>query len=335
LEVAGQASAVVLDKTGTVTLAEPKLAGIESFGPPSDELLQIAASVESAFSRPIANAIVSYASANGVRPLRVEGSEYLPGLGIKSSVQGREVVLGSTETVKALGMNVPSKSDFKGRATWIGLDGEVVGAIAIQDELREYAGDLGKALHGLGVKKIVLATGDNEEPEARRVAQPIGADEYHWGLKPDDKISLVKQLSAQGLTIMVGDGVNDATSLAAADVGVSIGRAKADLAIKSSDIIIMRDDAASLPAIIQTGRKLIGVIKQNYAWAIGFNVAGIALATGGFLSPWLAALFHHISSVLVVLNSAQLVRNKTKGGRSHSNRIETIDHRKAAAASMH
>ena len=128
------------------------------------------------------------------------------------------------------------------------------------------------------------------------------------GLRPKDKISVVKELRSKGVTVMVGDGVNDATSLASADVGISIGRSKADLAIKSSDIIVLRDDTSSLLTIIRTGRKLIHVIKQNYAWAIGFNAAGIALATSGMLSPWLAALFHHISSVLVVLNSARLAR---------------------------
>jgi Cu+-exporting ATPase len=314
LEIVGQASSVVLDKTGTVTLAKPKVVGVESFSGSSDEVLRIAASVESAFNHPIANAIVAYASANGVRPLKAEGSEYLPGFGIKSSVRGREVVLGSTQTIKELGMAVPSKVDLKGRVTWIGLDGEVVGAIVIQDELRETARDLGKAIHDLGVKKVVLATGDNEKAEARRVAEIIGADEYRWGLRPDDKISLVNELSAQGLTVMVGDGVNDASSLAAADVGISIGRTKADLAIKSSDIIVLRDDAASLLTAVKKGKKLIRVIEQNYTWAIGFNVVGITLATVGFLSPWLAALFHHISSVLVVLNSARLLRNKGTEG---------------------
>lgn len=317
LETAGRAVNVVLDKTGTVTLGEPKVAGIESFELSQDELLQIAASVESNFNHPIANAIVSYASARGLRPLNAEGSEYLPGFGIKSSVQGREVVLGPAETVAALGMAVDSDLKIKGRPTWIGIGGKIAGAIIIQDEMRDCAEGLGAALRDLGVKRIELATGDNEESEARRVAQLIGADTYRWGLKPEDKTAIVKALSAQGPTVMMGDGVNDAMSLAAADLGISIGRAKADLAIKSSDIIVLRDDAASLLTIIKKGKKLIRVIKQNYAWAIGFNTIGIVLATAGFLSPWLAALFHHISSVLVVLNSARLVRDKGTAGELH------------------
>lgn len=324
LETAGRAVHVVLDKTGTVTLGEPKVVGIEPFGFPRDELLRIAASVESGFNHPIANAIVSFASAREISPLTAEDSEYLPGLGIRSTVLGREVVLGSAETITAFGMTLPTDVRIDGRATWIGIDGKIAGAIVIQDEMREYARGLGEKLHDLGVKKVELATGDNEEAEARRVAQLIGADGYRWGLKPEDKISFVKTLSAQGPTVMVGDGVNDAMSLAAADVGISIGRAKADLAIQSSDIIVLRDDATSLLTIVRMGKKLIRVIKQNYAWAIGFNTIGIALATTGVLSPWLAALFHHISSVLVVLNSARLVRDKSAGGERHPGRDETI-----------
>ncbi|HHU75837.1 MAG TPA: cadmium-translocating P-type ATPase [Firmicutes bacterium] len=308
LEIMGQASTVVLDKTGTVTLAEPKVVGIDAFTMPAEELLQIAASVESGFNHPIANAIVSYAMDRDVQPLQAKDSEYLPGLGVKSSVRGRQVVLGSNETMKTLGLSVPAETRFEGTATWIGIDGEIAGVIIVQDELRDYVTGLGSELHELGMKKIVLATGDNEEAEARRVAQLIGADDFHWGLKPEDKVSLVKKFKGEGFTVMVGDGINDATALATADVGISIGHTKADLAIKSSDIIILRNDATGLLNVIHTGKKLIQIIKQNYAWAIGFNMAGIALATTGILTPWLAALFHHVSSVLVVLNSARLAR---------------------------
>jgi P-type E1-E2 ATPase len=146
--------------------------------------------------------------------------------------------------------------ELEGRATWVGVDGQVVGAIFIQDVLREYAAGLADELRALGIEKVVLATGDSEESEARRVAEIIGADEVHWGSRPEDKTALVRELKAEGITVMVGDGVNDATSLAVADVGIAIGGAKADLAIKSSDVIVLREDATNLLTVMRMGKKL-------------------------------------------------------------------------------
>jgi P-type E1-E2 ATPase len=308
LETVGEAYTVVLDKTGTVTLAKPSVERLETFALPAEELLQYAASVEAGFNHPIANAIVAYAAEKGVHPLRVKGAEYLPGLGVKANIQGREVLLGSADTLTGTGLTIPTVINGNGRATWVGIDGEVAGVIFVQDVMREYAHGLAGELHALGVNKVALATGDNEEGEARRVAEIIGADEVHWGSKPENKTALIKTLSKQGVTVMVGDGVNDAASLAAADVGISIGGTKADLAIKSSDIIILREDATSLMIIMKMGQKLRQVIKQNYVWALLFNVIGISLATLGPLTPPVAAILHHISSVFVVSNSARLVR---------------------------
>ena len=308
LETLGRAVNFILDKTGTVTLGRPKVVNVDSFGPPKTELIHLAASVESGFNHPLANAILAYASAEGISPSTAENTEYLPGIGVKSTVQGRQVTIGSRETIAAMGMDIPANVEIDGRAVWIGVDGDIAGVVMIQDAIMESAYGLAGILRGLGAKRIVLATGDNEEAEARRVARLIGTDQYHWGLRPEDKVALVKSFDNQGPTVMIGDGANDATSLAEADVGISVGGAKADLAIKSSDIVIMREDALSLVTVVRTGRKLIRVIRQNYAWAIGFNLAGIALATAGMLSPWLAALFHHVSSVLVVANSARLAR---------------------------
>jgi heavy metal translocating P-type ATPase len=308
LEVTGEAAFVVLDKTGTVTLAEPRVEGLKAIGVSPGELLQIAASVESGFNHPIANAIVTYAVERGVQLYDVERAEYLPGRGVKAFVQGQEALLGSAETLAGLGLAVPADVELEGRATWVGVDGQVVGAIFIQDALREYAHGLAEELRALGIEKVVLATGDSEESEARRVAEIIGADEYHWGSRPEDKTAIVKELQVEGITVMVGDGVNDATSLAVADVGIAIGGAKADLAIKSSDVIVLREDATSLLTVMRMGKRVRQVIKQNYTWAIFFNIIGIGLATLSPLSPPLAALLHHISSVFVVSNSARLIR---------------------------
>jgi heavy metal translocating P-type ATPase len=307
LETSGKASIMVLDKTGTLTLAQPKVKEIIPIKFPKEEILKIASSVESGFNHPLANAIVDYAIERSVSVLAVDKAEYLPGLGVQALVEGRKVIMGSDYTLKELGLIVPPNVMREGRIIWTVVDGDVVGAVVIQDKLREYATGLAEELRSLGIKRIVLATGDNEEGEARRVAEAIGVQEYYWGYRPEDKAELVKNLRLQGVTVMVGDGVNDASALAAADVSIAMGRANADLAIKSSDIVVLREDAKSLITIIRAGKGVRSVIKQNYSWAILFNVIGIGLVTLGLLSPPIAAIFHHISSVFVVSNSARLL----------------------------
>ncbi len=308
LEVIGQADTVVLDKTGTMTLAEPRVETVTALTLPREHLLQIAASVETGFNHPIANAIVTYAVEHNVQPLPITEAEYLPGQGVKATVQGQQVFLGGTEMLQAIGVALPEQATLAGRATWIVVDGQVAGMMAIQDVVREYTHNLAAELRKEGIRKVILATGDTEEGEANRVAHMIGADAYRWHCTPADKTALVKELKAQGITLMVGDGINDATALATADVGIAIGGRKADLAIQSSDVIVQREDVASLLTLFRIGKKLRRVITQNYVWALGFNTIGIVLATLGILSPPLAAILHHISSVFVVFNAARLSR---------------------------
>jgi Cu+-exporting ATPase len=152
-----------------------------------------------------------------------------------------------------------------------------------------------------------LATGDNEEQEAKRVADYINADEYYFNCKPEDKVELVKKYQMTGKTAMVGDGVNDAPALAAANVGIAIGGHKnVNLAITSADVVILGNDAQDLVTILRLSHKMGGIIRQNYLWAVFFNSVGLALATFGFLNPIIAALFHHVSSVFVVVNAGRL-----------------------------
>jgi P-type E1-E2 ATPase len=216
------------------------------------------------------------------------------------------VLIGSPETLEVLGIQIPAL-EYSGRAVWVAFDREIKGAIVVQDVMRSEMTNLAGAIRQLGVKRVIVATGDHEESEAKRVAELIGADRYYFNFKPDDKAELVRQLQAFGKVAMVGDGVNDAPALAAADVGIAIGGHKnVALAIASSDIVILGDDAGDLLEVLAISRKMAEITQQNYAWAISFNAIGLTLATFGFLNPVLAAFLHHISSVFVVANAARL-----------------------------
>jgi P-type Cu+ transporter len=298
---------VILDKTGTITMAEPKVTRLIPIAIESNELIHIAASVEARFSHPLARAILNCAREQGITRFKsVSEAEDLPGRGVKARVEDREVLIGSPETLQVLGQHLPS-IEYTGRAIWVVRDGEVMGLIVVQDIIRSSMANLAAALREQGIERVILATGDHEESEAKRVAELIGADEYRFNCKPEDKVKLVKERQSDGKVAMVGDGVNDAPALAAADVGIAIGgHRNIALAIASSDIVILGDDAGDLLTVLTISRKMSVIIKQNYAWAVSFNVVGLSLATFGFLNPVMAAFLHHISSVLVVANAARV-----------------------------
>lgn len=298
---------LILDKTGTVTLAEPEVSRVVEMGLPTQRLLELAASIESRFDHPIAHSIVNYAKKQGLTAfLPVEKAEDLPGRGIKARIEGREILMGSAETLSLQDIELPA-IDYTGRAIWLAVDREVQGVIVIRDIMLSEMRGLADTIRACGIEKVVLATGDNEEQEAKRVADYINADEYYFNCKPEDKTALVKKFQEQGKVAMVGDGVNDAPSLAAANVGIAIGGHKnVNLAIISSDVVILGHDAQDLVTILRLGHKMGGIIRQNYLWAVGFNSVGLALATFGLLNPIFAALLHHVSSVFVVVNAGRL-----------------------------
>ncbi|MCQ8127681.1 heavy metal translocating P-type ATPase [Methylomonas rivi] len=298
---------LILDKTGTVTLAEPEVSQVIELGMPRQQLLELAASIESRFDHPIARSIINYAKAQGVsRFLPVEQAEDLPGRGIKARVGQQDILMGSAETLSLQDIELPA-IDYTGRAIWLAVDREVQGVIVIRDIMLSEMQGLADTIRACGIETVILATGDNEEREAKRVADYINADEYYFNCKPEDKTALVKKFQAQGKVAMVGDGVNDAPSLAAANVGIAIGGHKnVNLAIISSDVVILGHDAQDLVTILRLSHKMGGIIQQNYLWAVGFNSIGLALATFGLLNPIVAALLHHFSSVFVVVNAGRL-----------------------------
>jgi heavy metal translocating P-type ATPase len=298
---------LILDKTGTVTLAEPEVSRVIEMGLPQQRLLELAASIESRFDHPIAHSIINYAKKQGLNAfLPVKRAEDLPGRGIRARIEDREILMGSAETLSLQGIELPA-IEYTGRAIWLAADREVKGVIVIRDVMLSEMQGLADTIRACGIEKVVLATGDNEEQEAKRVADYIHADEYQFNCKPEDKTTLVKQFQQQGKVAMVGDGVNDAPALAAANVGIAIGGHKnVNLAIISSDVVILGHDAQDLVTILLLGHKMGGIIRQNYLWAIGFNSVGLALATFGLLNPIFAALLHHVSSVFVVVNAGRL-----------------------------
>lgn len=298
---------IILDKTGTVTLAEPEVSQVIEIKMSQREILELAASIESRFDHPIARSIISFAKKQGVTRFRsIEHAEDLPGRGIKARIEQHNILMGSAETLVHQDIDLPD-IEYTGRAIWVAVDNEVKGIIVIRDIMLAEMQNLADTIHNYGIEKVILATGDNEEQEAKRVAEYINADEYYFMYTPEDKTALVKKLQLEGKVAMVGDGVNDAPALAAANVGIAIGGHKnVNLAIISSDIVILGHDAEDLITILQLSQKMGGIIRQNYSWAIGFNSIGLAFATFGFLTPVFAALLHHISSVFVVVNAGRL-----------------------------
>ena len=298
---------LILDKTGTVTMAEPEVSQVIEMGISQQQLLELAASIESRFDHPIARSIINFAKKQGVSQfLSVEQAEDLPGRGIKARIEQQDILMGSAETLSFQNIEIPAV-DYVGRAIWIAVDREVKGVIVIRDIMLSEMQSLADTIRACGIEKVILATGDNEEQEAKRVADYINADEYYFNCKPEDKTELVKKFQASGKTAMVGDGVNDAPALAAANVGIAIGGHKnVNLAITSADVVILGNDAQDLVTILQLSHKMGGIIRQNYLWAVGFNSIGLALATFGFLNPIVAALLHHFSSVFVVVNAGRL-----------------------------
>ncbi|RLA21932.1 MAG: hypothetical protein DRQ62_08720, partial [Gammaproteobacteria bacterium] len=186
--------------------------------------------------------------------------------GIKAVIENQDILIGSAETLLNQEIKLPD-IDYTGRAIWVAVGGDVKGIIVIRDIMLAEMQHLADTIHSFGIEKVILATGDNEEQEAKRVAEYINADEYYFNNTPEDKTALVKKHQASGKVAMVGDGVNDAPALAAANVGIAIGGHKnVNLAITSSDIVILGHDAKDLIKILQLSQKMGGIIQQNYAW---------------------------------------------------------------------
>ncbi len=315
LEIAGKVTAMVFDKTGTVTtgrLYVTKLTPAEGVEPA--ELLAAAASAEQMSKHPAARALREVAKEANLSLPETQHFEETPGKGVTAIVHSIKILVGRdtflNENNIALGnVSDPNLHEEQGFSTlYVAKDGKCLGWIGLQDKTRPQARHAIESLRDIGVKRITMLTGDRNEV-ASRVAAELGCTDFKAQCLPQDKLAIVEQIKAEGHTVVVvGDGINDAPALAAGDLGIAMGAAGSDVAINSASIALMSDDLKRLPFLIMLSRKTRGLINQNLGFGMLFITMGVAAATAGWLETMFAAFLHFAGSLIVVFNSARLVR---------------------------
>ena len=313
LELAHRIRTVVFDKTGTLTDGTPHLvAHVPTAGIADDRLIALAAGVQQGSEHPLAKAVI--AAAGQVVPAAVSGQQALPGRGITGVMaEGGTVLLGNRRLMAEQGIDTTaleinaSEQEAAGRTvSWLALDGRLVGVLAFGDEVKQGAAAAVSGLKALGVSSVML-TGDNAGA-AQTAARALGIEQVFSQVLPADKAGHVAGLKAEGRTVaMVGDGINDAPALAAADVGIAMGGGS-DVAMHTAGITLMRGDPRMVANAIDISRRTYTKIRQNLFWAFIYNLVGIPLAAAGLLNPVIAGAAMAFSSVSVVTNALLLKR---------------------------
>ncbi|HDS84884.1 MAG TPA: cation-translocating P-type ATPase [Phycisphaerales bacterium] len=315
LEIAGKITAVVFDKTGTLTTGQLYVTKIE----PAEEvdpadLLALTASAEQMSKHPAARAVISLAKEANVHFTPAEHFEETPGKGVTATVAGRTVRVGRDTFLKEKGIDIstvsdPSLHEEQGFSTlYVAADERCIGWIGLQDKARPEARQAVKELFDSRVRRVTMLTGDRNEV-ANRVSAELGCTDYKAHCLPQDKLAVVEKIRREGhIVAVVGDGINDAPALAAGDLGIAMGAAGSDVAINSASIALMSDDLRRLPFLMHLSRKTRTVINQNLGFGILFILMGIIASALGWLPVILAAVLHLGGAVVVVFNSARLVR---------------------------
>ena len=323
LEASGRVDTVVLDKTGTLTTGRMSVESATAYGVPEHELWRIAASVERGSEHAIARAIENAATRHVTDLLPLETFTALPGLGAEADIAAARVLIGNAELLRTRGIDITRADTDLGAAAengrtvvLVARDGELIGAFQLADTLKPYAAETITALRSQGLHTVLL-TGDS--PAAgRQIADTLSIDQVHAGVMPTTKADVIRDLQAQGRRVaMVGDGINDATALATADLGLALV-AGTDIALKAADIILVREDLLVVPDALTISRRTLRTIRTNLIWAFGYNVAAIPIAAAGLLNPLIAAAAMSLSSVLVVYNSLRIQRVQGSGRGEHS-----------------
>ena len=319
LEAAGKLDAIAFDKTGTVTIGKPQVQQIIPLNHHTEEdLLEIAAKLELPSEHPLGRAIVAKAAEKGIKPSPAQDFQIFKGLGAEATIDGERYWIGSHRFMheqkrkespeahdKALeledaGHSVVAIGDFT----------HICGLISVADEPKPYIRATLSAMKDLGIKKLIMLTGDNQKT-AETLAKEVGLEDFLAELLPEDKVSAIEKLKKEHMTIaMVGDGVNDAPAMAASSFGIAMGAMGTDAAFETADIVLMTDDLSQIPWLIRHARRALKIVKENIFFALGVKALFITLALFGLATLWMAIAADTGASLLVVFNGLRLLRKK-------------------------
>ena len=316
LESAGAIDTLALDKTGTLTEGKPRLATVIALdGMGEDELLRLAATAEAGSDHPLGRPIVEAGRKQGPLPTPEMLDEHA-GMGISARIEGRDVAAGNRRLMEKLGIPLGAEGEaglerlLKAGQTpiMVAADGRLIGLLGMSDMAREGAKDAIARLRQIGIKRVVMLTGD-QEGAAQAIAREVGIDEVHAGLMPEDKLELIRKMKADGAHVaMVGDGINDAPALAAADTSIAMGAAGSDVAIETADIALLKDDLGKIPEAMAISRATLGNMRQNLVIALATVAGLLAGVFSGEIHMAGGMLVHQLSVLVVIANGMRLLR---------------------------
>ncbi|WP_114350739.1 heavy metal translocating P-type ATPase [Paracoccus lutimaris] len=308
LEAMARIRTLILDKTGTLTDGRPQIVGIESRADiDADEILRLAASLDQASKHPVAQAVVAAAKARGLALALPEDVAERPGEGVTGLIGGRRIAVGGSGFVADLAGGDGPQGQTGQVIVSLAIDGRMAGHIVMADALREGAAEMLETLRAQGIPRILLATGDRADV-AQRVTQGLGLDAIHAELSPGEKVRLVVAEHASAPVMMVGDGVNDAPALAAADVGVAMGARGAAASAEAADVVLLVDRLDRIAPGIEIARRARSIALQSVIVGIGLSVLGMLAAGFGYLTPVQGALLQEVIDVAVILNALRALR---------------------------
>jgi Zn2+/Cd2+-exporting ATPase len=312
IEGLGRVRAIAFDKTGTLTSGRPLVTDVVTVsGRGPDEILAIAAAVESLSEHPLAMAIAREAVRKNLAVDQASNLQAVPGVGAHATVGGQRWSIGKTSLFEGMSDEARQRQhalEAEGKTVVLVGDGTVRGLIGLRDTIRPRARDAVRALQGLGLDHVVLLTGDTRET-AEAIGREAGIAEVHAGLLPADKVRVIGQLADRhGQVAMVGDGVNDAPALAASSVGIAMGISGTDVALETADVVLTSDDLEKISYAVALGRQALRVVKQNLVFGLGMIVVLVASDLLGWITlPW-GVVGHEGSTLLVTLNGLRLLR---------------------------